>query len=235
MRRPCWCTKQWQNVAQVLHNNRIKVPKDFFRWFFFWLVFTKTGHTCTYITYLDVEELWAKLLPCWKLFRPPIATLLHDPPPNNNCPHNDINSNGEQTIRYISTWETGCETHTEVRLQGIQREKWKQTLYEKPSAFWQITRISLRILRFFAVFVFVWAMNKYCTVAVCCSGSKKRSGLNYCCFPVSPWEVLRKRAGKKVKRLIDPRICLLHFKKTDIAISISGGKNIPSGSYSTIL
>ena len=30
MRRPCWCTKQWQNVAQVLHNNRIKVPKDFF-------------------------------------------------------------------------------------------------------------------------------------------------------------------------------------------------------------
>ena len=31
MRRPCWCTKQWQNVAQVLHNNIIKVPKDFFR------------------------------------------------------------------------------------------------------------------------------------------------------------------------------------------------------------
>ena len=26
MRRPCWCTKQWQNVAQVLHNNRIKFP-----------------------------------------------------------------------------------------------------------------------------------------------------------------------------------------------------------------
>ena len=29
IRRPCWCTKQWQNVAHVLHNNRIKVPKDF--------------------------------------------------------------------------------------------------------------------------------------------------------------------------------------------------------------
>ena len=29
MRRPCWCTKQWQNVAQVLHNNRIKFPQDF--------------------------------------------------------------------------------------------------------------------------------------------------------------------------------------------------------------
>ena len=26
----CWCTKQWQNVAQVLHSNRIKVPKDLF-------------------------------------------------------------------------------------------------------------------------------------------------------------------------------------------------------------
>ena len=22
MRRPCWCTKQWENAAQVLHNNR---------------------------------------------------------------------------------------------------------------------------------------------------------------------------------------------------------------------
>ena len=32
MRRPCWCTKQWQNVAQFLHNNRIKFPKDFFRY-----------------------------------------------------------------------------------------------------------------------------------------------------------------------------------------------------------
>ena len=32
MRRPCWCTKQWQNIAQVLHNNRIKFPKDFFRY-----------------------------------------------------------------------------------------------------------------------------------------------------------------------------------------------------------
>ena len=32
MRRPCWCLKQWQNVAQVLHNNEIKFPKDFFRY-----------------------------------------------------------------------------------------------------------------------------------------------------------------------------------------------------------
>ena len=30
IRRPCWYTKEWQNVAQVLHNNRIKFLKDFF-------------------------------------------------------------------------------------------------------------------------------------------------------------------------------------------------------------
>ena len=30
MRRPCWCTKQWQNVAQVLRNNKIKSQKTFF-------------------------------------------------------------------------------------------------------------------------------------------------------------------------------------------------------------
>ena len=30
MIQPCWCTKQWQNVAQVLHNNII--PKDFLRY-----------------------------------------------------------------------------------------------------------------------------------------------------------------------------------------------------------
>ena len=32
MRRPCWCTKQWQNVAPVLHDNRIIFSKDFFRY-----------------------------------------------------------------------------------------------------------------------------------------------------------------------------------------------------------
>ena len=29
MRRPRWCTKQWQNVAQVLQNYRIKFPRRF--------------------------------------------------------------------------------------------------------------------------------------------------------------------------------------------------------------
>ena len=30
IRRPCWCIKQKQNVALVLHDNRVKFPKDFF-------------------------------------------------------------------------------------------------------------------------------------------------------------------------------------------------------------
>ena len=88
-------------------------------------------------------------------------------------------------------------------------------------------------------FFSMWSMNKYFTVAVCCNRSKKRLCLSYCCFPIKShdrkkWEVLCKRSDKKFKRLIDPRICSLHFKETDIAITISSRKNIPSGCYSTI-
>ena len=89
-------------------------------------------------------------------------------------------------------------------------------------------------------FFSVWAMNKYCTVAVCRSGSKKRPNLNnYCCFPVKSddrknWEVFCMQADTKFKKLIDPRIYSFHFKETDIAISIFGRKNIPSGCYSNI-
>ena len=36
------------------------------------------------------------------------------------------------------------------------------------------------------------------------------------------------------KRLIDPRICSLHFEETNIAIRISGRKNIPQACYPTI-
>ena len=32
IRLPCWCTKQWLNVAQVLHNNGVKSSKEFFRY-----------------------------------------------------------------------------------------------------------------------------------------------------------------------------------------------------------
>ena len=30
VRSNTWCTKQWQNAAQVLHDNRIQFPKVFF-------------------------------------------------------------------------------------------------------------------------------------------------------------------------------------------------------------
>ena len=64
-------------------------------------------------------------------------------------------------------------------------------------------------LRLFAVFFSVWTMKISWIVAVFGNGSKKIPHLHYCCFPV------------------DPRICSLHFEETDIAISISGRKNIP--------
>ena len=40
---------------------------------------------------------------------------------------------------------------------------------------------------------------------------------------------------QKFKRLIHPRIFSLYFKETDIVISISGRKNIPSDCYPTIV
>ena len=90
---------------------------------------------------------------------------------------------------------------------------------------------SQRIFRPFAVFL------KYC--AACRNGNKKRPDLSYFCFPVNPderkkWEVFCKRADKKFKRLVDPRICSLHFMETDIEISISDRNNVRSGCYPTM-
>ena len=77
-------------------------------------------------------------------------------------------------------------------------------------------------------FIFLCTMVKYCAVALCRNGSKKRPDLSYFCFPTRPnerkkWEVFCKRADKKFKTLGDPRICSLHFKESDIEISISYG------------
>lgn len=82
-------------------------------------------------------------------------------------------------------------------------------------------------------------MVRYCAVALCRNGSKKRSDLSYFCFPTRPnkhkkWEVFCKRADKKFKALGDPRICSLHFKESDIEISISGRKSVRSDCYPTI-
>lgn len=82
-------------------------------------------------------------------------------------------------------------------------------------------------------------MVKYCAVALCRNGSKKRPDLSYFCFPTRPserkkWEVFCKRADKKFKTLSDPKICSLHFKESDIEISLSGRKSVRSGRYPTI-
>ena len=76
--------------------------------------------------------------------------------------------------------------------------------------------------------IFLCTMVKYCAVALCHNGSKKRPDFSYFCFPTRPnerkkWEVFCKRADKKFKTLGDPRICSLHFKESDIEISISYG------------
>ena len=102
--------------------------------------------------------------------------------------------------------------------------------------FCQMDRKFPRILRFFAVFFHV---NKYCAVACSCKGMKKRPDLEYFRFPVKSddrkkWDVFCKQSAKKFKRLIDPRICTLHFRDNNIGITISGRKNIPSGCYLTI-
>ena len=48
------------------------------------------------------------------------------------------------------------------------------------------------------------------------------------------WEVFCKRADKKFKTLSDPKICSLHFKESDIEISLFGRKSVRSGRYPTI-
>ena len=88
-------------------------------------------------------------------------------------------------------------------------------------------------------FIFACIMVKYCAVALCRNGSKKRPDLSYFCFPTRPserkkWEVFCKRADKKFKKLSDPKICSLHFKESDIEISLSGLKRVRSGCYPTI-
>ena len=70
-------------------------------------------------------------------------------------------------------------------------------------------------------------MVKYCAVALCRNGSKKRPNLSYFCFPTRPserknWEVFCKRANKKFKTLSNPKICSMHFKESDIEISLFG-------------
>ncbi|XP_068723336.1 uncharacterized protein [Montipora capricornis] len=74
-------------------------------------------------------------------------------------------------------------------------------------------------------------MVKYCAVAVCRNGTHNRPDLTFFAFPEDhcrrrKWVVFCKRADKKFKNLVDPRICSLHFKETDVKVSISGRKSV---------
>ena len=74
-----------------------------------------------------------------------------------------------------------------------------QTLQGKPCAF-DKSRI-LGVLFGPLQFIFACTMVKYCAVALCRNGNKKRPDLSYFCFPTRPnerkkWEVLCKRADK---------------------------------------
>ena len=82
-------------------------------------------------------------------------------------------------------------------------------------------------------FIFACTTGKYCAVALCRNGSKKGPD------PTRPnerkkWEVFCNRADKKYKTLGDPRICPLHFKESDIEISLFGRKSVRSDCYPTI-
>ena len=74
-------------------------------------------------------------------------------------------------------------------------------------------------------------MVKYFAVALCQNGPHNRPDLAYFAFPEDNARqreriVFCKRAGKKFKSLVDPRIFSLHFKKMDVTVSVSGRKPV---------
>ena len=83
----------------------------------------------------------------------------------------------------------------------------------------------------FCAFLLGIALVKYCAVAVCRNGTHNRPNLAYFAFPEDntlrrKWIAFCKRADKKFKSLVDPRICSLHFKKTEVTVSVSGRKTV---------
>ena len=68
-------------------------------------------------------------------------------------------------------------------------------------------------------------MVKYCAVLVCLNGIRNRPDLTFFAFPEDHCrqrKIFCKRADKKLKNLVAPRICSLHFKETEGKVSISG-------------
>ena len=70
IRRPCWCTKQWQIMVHVLHNNRVKFPKDYFSFVLWTSMATMTSGENHLLEIFPLHEEDWKLVSCdwWALF-----------------------------------------------------------------------------------------------------------------------------------------------------------------------
>lgn len=140
-------------------------------------------------------------------------------------------------FRYnISAWETGDETPTPKQGSGANNKNKHNTVItaRKAMCVWWI--VNSQCFFFWSTAVCVHCMCTMvtgCAVALCHNRSKKRPDLSYLCFPARPnewqnWEVFCKWADKKFKTLGNLRIYSLHFKKSDIEISVSGSKRVCS-------
>ena len=134
-------------------------------------------------------------------------------------------------FRYVLTRETGVEFYPLKRGSG-----------EYGAGFLiKTNRAKIKLSHLLLIFecnIFVFctlllgiAMVKYCAVAVCRNGTHNRLDLAYFAFPEDntlqrKWIAFCKRADKKFKSLVDPRICSLHFKKTEVTVSVSGRKTV---------
>ena len=133
-----------------------------------------------------------------------------------------INNNGQISI-YFNVRDWCWNSHTEERLWGIQREKYKQTLKWKPFAFDK----SLGNLSVIYGFSHFFPCQQW-TSTVPWQFAPMKAREDWISITVyflwSPLIVRTRRFSvselkKKFKRLFDPGICSLHFKETDIAIT----------------
>ena len=104
---------------------------------------------------------------------------------------------------------------TKAMLWGIRRGFFNKTNRAKIKSS-HVLLIFQSFIFVFCTFLLGFAMVKYCAVAVCRNGTHNRPDLTYFAFPEDntrrrKWIVFCKRADKKFKSLVYPRICSLHF------------------------
>lgn len=126
------------------------------------------------------------------------------------------------------------DSRTKARSRGISVEN--ESIVHKAVWSWQIDWKSY-ILRFFKDVIRVRSWASF--VPWLFAPMEEKTGSQLLLFSRKSddrqkWEGLCKRTDETFKRLTDPRICSLHLKETDIAISICGRKSTPSGCYASI-